>query len=174
MRVAVVAAALLALASEASAEEDRRWSAEARSGWAVLGPGERPTGGLTLGAAARYSSRVGESWGWHAGASMDAVGVGDSWHWLGIVGGPDAGVWARLDPVRVELTLELPYGQLPVCNDWGLCLRYWGIYPGANVRAAWQPSDAAVLGAELGGLYVDTLGWTGVGWTARAVGSWAF
>lgn len=171
MRAAVVAAALLLTASEARAEGERRWSAEARSGWAVLGPAERPTGGLTLGAAGRYTGRLGETWGWHAGASLEAVGVGDSWHWLGIVGGPEVGTWARIGSARVEATLELPYGQLPTCNDWGLCLRYWGVYPGAALRAAWQPSDAAVLGAELGGLYVDTLGWTGVGWTARAVGA---
>lgn len=166
--LAIVAAIILA--QEAARAEDK-WSIEARSGWTMLG-GARPTGGLTLGLAGRYSS--GDRWGWHLGLTADAIGVGGDGHWLGVIAGPEAGLWLRGGSFAGVLSATVPYGRLATCNDWGLCLRYWGIYPGGTCRAQYAPSESFAIGGDVAVLYVNTLGWEGLAVSIRAVGTVSF
>lgn len=166
----VLVSALPAGAAEQRAEKPTL-STEARAGLVVLG-GERTTGGLTLGAGARYLHPFGAGpWGVYGGLGAAAVGVGDSWHWLGLLASPEAGAWWASGPWHVSVGLEVPAGQLATCADWGLCLRSWGLYPGLSGRVAVR-SESVRIGLELGGTYVDTLPWAGVGWQARIVGAY--
>lgn len=135
--------------------------------------GERPTGGPTLGGAARYVRPIdGGPWGWYAGAAAEAVGVGDSWYWLGLLAGPELGGWRDVsDAWRVYAGLSLPLGQLPTCTDWGLCMRHWGIYPASAARIEYR-ADSFRVGGEAGAMWVDTLSWSGAAVQLRIVGAY--
>jgi hypothetical protein len=168
---ALLTLAVLLLAAPALAEEESPLSAEARAGWTFMG-GERSTGGLTLGGAARYSQPFGSGpWGWHAGIGADAVGVGGSWHWLGLTAGPELGAWRNADAWRLSAGLSLPMGQLPTCTDWNLCTRFWGFFPAGGLRASVR-GKGVHLGLEAGAMYVNTLSWTGAAWQLRFVGAY--
>lgn len=162
------------LVSRAAAEERPTISTEARAGWTVLG-GERTTGGLTLGGGIRYLAPIGPmfdgTWGLYSGIGAAAVGVGDSWHWLGLIAAPEVGSWWASGPWHVSAGLALPAGQIPTCTDWGLCLRSWGIFGEGSVRAAVR-SEGVRLGLEVSALWVDSLPWSGVGGQLRIVGAY--
>ena len=167
---ALLTSAIFLLAAPALAEEPVI-SVEARAGWTTMG-GERTTGGLTLGGAGRYVRPVdGGPWGWHAGVGADAVGVGDSWHWLGILAGPEIGGWRAIDAWRVSVGFSLPMGQLPTCNDSNLCIRYWGAFPAGAGRVEYR-AESFRLGVEAGAMYVNTLGWAGAATQLRIVGAY--
>lgn len=171
--IVLLLALLVALpaAAEPSGGEKPTLSTEARAGVTVLG-GQRTTGGLTLGAGARYLHPFGGGpWGVYGGLGAAAVGVGDSWHWLGILASPEAGAWWASGPWHVSAGLESPAGQLTTCTDWSLCLRSLGLYPGISARIAVR-GESVRIGLELGGTYVNTLPWSGVGWQARIVGAY--
>jgi hypothetical protein len=172
MRALPLTLALLLLAAPALAEDEARIAPEARAGLTVMG-GARSTGGLTLGAGMRYLRPFGERgpWGWYAGAAADAVGVGDSWYWLGLLAGPEAGVWRNADTWRLSAGLSLPMGQIPTCNDWNLCVRHWGLFPAGAARVTYG-GDSGRVGLEAGAQYVNTLSWTGAAWQVRIVGSY--
>jgi hypothetical protein len=174
---AIQAWALVLLASPVAAEEsagprDARpvISTEARAGYLLLGS-ERPTGGLTLGGAARYLHPFGERWGGYAGLGAAVVSPNDGWHWMGALASPEVGVWRAAGPWHLSAGLDLSAGQLPTCTPWGLCLRSWGLFPGAAARVALR-GESFRIGLELGGMYVTTLPWSGVGMQARIVGAY--
>ena len=161
----------LLVAGVVQAEEKPTISAEARAGLMVLG-GQRPTGGLTLGAGGRYLQPFGAGpWGVYGGLGAAAVGVGDSWHWLGLLGAPEAGAWWASGAWHLSAGLELPMGQLATCTDWGLCLRSWGVYPEASVRVALR-GESVRLGLEISALWVRTRPWSGAGGQLRIVGAY--
>lgn len=169
---ALLTLAVFLLAAPVLAQEKSTISTEARAGWTAMGD-ERSTGGLTLGVGARYVRPVdGGPWGWHAGVTADAVGVGDPWRWLGIVVGPGLGGWRDVsDTWRVSAGLSLPLGQLPTCTDWGLCMRHWGIYPASAARIEYR-ADSFRVGGEAGAMWVDTLSWSGAAVQLRIVGAY--
>lgn len=163
--------ALLLVAAPARAEEKPTLSVEARAGMILLG-GERPTGGLTLGAGARYLHPFGAGpWGVYGGLGASAVGVGDSWHWMGLLASPEAGAWWASGPWHLSAGLGLPMGQLPTCTDWGLCLRSWGAFPEVAARVAVR-TETVRLGVEVGGIGYRTLPASGIGWQLRIVGAY--
>lgn len=158
-------ATALWLTSGFSRAEEPHWSADLRPGWTILGPSQHATGGLTVSASGRYTGAIGEKWGLHAGAQAAAVGIDTSWHWVGLLAGPEAGAWLRVWQVRGELTAALPMGQLPISSELGIRLRYWVASPGGSLRLQWQPSDGFAFGADAQCLYVRSLPWNGVGCT---------
>jgi hypothetical protein len=170
-RSAVGLAALLLVAAPARAEEKPTLSAEARAGLMLLG-GARPTGGLALGAGARYLHPFGAGpWGVYGGLGAAAVGVGDSWHWLGLLAAPEAGAWWASGPWHLSAGLGLPMGQIPTCTDWGLCLRSWGAFPEIAMRGAVR-TESLRIGLEVSALWVETLPWSGAGGQVRIVGAY--
>jgi hypothetical protein len=158
----------------AAAQERPTLSVEARAGLLVMG-GRRPTGGITLGAGVRYlhpfDSVATGSWGAYGGLGAGAVGVGDSWYWMGLLAAPEAGAWWARGPWHVSAGLALPAGQLPTCTDWGLCMRSWGLFPEASVRVALR-GESFRIGLEASGLWVESLPWSGVGAQFRIVGAY--
>lgn len=171
MRTIGIALVMACASGVASAEEKPVISTEARAGLLVMG-GERTTGGLTLGAGARYLHPFGGGpWGAYAGVGAAAVGVGDSWYWLGLLVAPEAGVWRSAGPWHVSIGLAAPLGQIPTCNDWGLCLRSWGLFPEAAARVAYR-ADSFRVGVEISALWIETLPWGGAGGQLRIVGAY--
>lgn len=171
MKAPLLTLALLLFAVPALAEEKPTLSVEARAGWTIMGGG-RSTGGLTLGGAVRYVHPIdGGPWGWHAGIGADAVGVGDSWYWLGLVAGPELGAWRDADAWRLSAGLSLPMGQLATCTDWGLCVRHWGAFPAGAVRGEYR-AESFRLGVEAGAMWVNTLSWSGAATQLRIVGAY--
>ena len=176
IRVVIVAALLFAPAPASAATEDARpWSASVALGNVWLGPEARPTGGLSITASAR---RVWPLGGWvalTAGASAQAFGFAGGTHWMGFWVSPIVGADAAtpLDGLRVGVEVTPAWGRAPVFNNWGLPLRYWGLYPGATLRATYAPGP---VGATAYGTvrYVDTLAWTGVGAELGASGTFSW
>jgi hypothetical protein len=170
-KVVLVLAGLFMMAPPASAEEKPTLSTEARAGLMVLG-GQRPTGGITLGAGVRYLHPFGAGpWGVYGGLGAAAVGVGDSWHWLGLLASPEAGAWWASGAWHLSAGVGLPAGQLPTCTDWNLCLQSWGLFPEGSIRFAVR-TEAVRLGVEASALWVETLPWSGVGGQLRIVGAY--
>lgn len=178
-RVAAVLLALVVLicAESAAAQETnpRAWSGEVGAGWIVLGPGERPTGGImpTIGGA--YTVPLGESARAHAALSAGVFGLGGDVAWLGVLAGPEVG--ASMSPVKgvsVGASVGVDGGRIPVCNPWGLCLPYWAITPRASVAASYDVAEAFAVAASLQARYVATLGWSGVSWEPRVAGRVSF
>lgn len=172
MRAIVILVALL-LATEAHAVE-HEWSAGADFGYAILGD-ERTTGGLALGAHGSRAWTLGTSTTLHTGAIVSVIGAGDDSHWLGLVAGPELRVDQELgrSGVSLDVAVDAAYGRLPACHDWGLCLRYWGLFPAASVRAAYG-SERGTVAVGLTGRYVNTKGWTGMAWAPSVSGQVAF
>ncbi|MGK3995068.1 hypothetical protein [Sorangium sp. So ce1024] len=166
----VLVCALASLAAlPAAAQERPTLSAEARAGLLVMG-GARPTGGVTLGAGARYLHPFdGGPWGLYAGAG--ALATVDSWYWMAVLVAPEAGAWWARGPWHVSAGLGLPAGQLPTCTDWGLCIRSWGLYPEASARVAVR-GESVRIGLEASAILVRTLPWSGLGGQVRIVGSY--
>jgi hypothetical protein len=171
MRRAAIFAALLFVSAPASAEERPVLSFEARAGLTVMG-GDRSTGGLTLGGGVRYLAPIGGGpWGLYGGAAADAVGVGDSWHWLGVLIGPELGGWRAAGPWRISAGIGAPIGQIPTCTDWDLCLRHWGVFPTGGGRVAYR-AESFQVGLDIRAMYVNTLSWSGAATQIRLVGSY--
>jgi hypothetical protein len=161
-------AALMPLSLPAIADEKPTISIEARAGLLLLGA-ERPTGGLTLGAGARYLHPFGGGpWGVYAGLGAGVVAPNDGWRWMGVLVSPEAGTWWANGPWHLSAGLDLSAGQLPTCTDWDLCIRSWGLFPGAFGRGAYR-AEAFRVGLELGAMWVETLPWSGAGMQGRLV-----
>src|ERR1041384_1594555 len=142
--------ALLLSPAVARADEKPVLSFEARAGLLVMGA-DRPTGGGTLGAGARYLHPFGEAWGGYAGIGASVVAPNDGWHWMGVLAAPEAGAWRAAGPWDLSAGLGLPMGQISTCTDWGLCIRSWGLYPEAVGRVAYRV-ESFRIGIELGAL----------------------
>ncbi len=166
----VCAGSLVATATAASAEEKQVISTEARAGMLVMGS-ERPTGGLTLGAGLRYLGPLTEKCGIYGGAGAAVVAPNDGWHWMGVLLSTEAGGWCGAGPWHLSAGLGLPVGQLPTCTSWGLCIRSNGLFPEAVARVAYR-AESFRLGLEAGGMWVNTLPWSGAAIQARLVAAY--
>jgi hypothetical protein len=168
---ALLALSTLLLALPASAEEKPVFSTEARAGWTMLGS-DRATGGLTLGAGARYLHPLdGGPWGLYGGLGVAAVGVGDPLDWMGFLASPEAGAWRASGPWHLSAGLGVPMGRLATCTDWSLCILSWGLFPEAAARVALRSENFRV-GLEVSALWVRTLPWSGAGGQMRIVGAY--
>lgn len=166
--------ALLLSSSTALAVEQRPWSVFAAVGNVWLGPPERPTGGASVSLGGRYSWPLGKRAMLDAGLSAETFGFAGGSHWMALIVGPSAGVSVSpVEGLRLGLDFDVPYGRVPVCNDWGLCLRYWGIYPGAALHALYGGETVGAV-VDVTVRLVDTLGWTGIskGITGGGVFRW--
>jgi hypothetical protein len=149
----------------------RRLEIDVRAAYVVLG-GERATGGLMPLAAARHTWLLSDVGDVAVGAEFGAFGFGSETRWIGILGGPTVSGSARpwSGPVAVSLAFAASVGRIPVCNDWGLCLRYVGLFPSANLSVAYYTNRVLAIGASCSVRYVDTLAWTGASWEPSVIG----
>lgn len=152
-------------------EDERPWSLDASVGNEFMG-GERSTGGLSVVLGARHAWRINERVSWHVGLTGEAFGFAGGSHWMGLFAGPSVGVLGQtpIEGLRVGLSATVPYGRIPACNDWGLCMRFWGIFPGGSLRAAYGGATVGAI-ADLDVRLVDTLVWTGPSVGIRAGGA---
>ncbi|WP_437948619.1 hypothetical protein WME98_49890 [Sorangium sp. So ce296] len=176
MRAGAALAAVLLLVGSAAAQErrnERPWSVELGATHVALGD-RHPTGGWTPTIAARR---------WWPASERGRVSVGlavaafdfSSFRWLGVLAGPELGADYRIsESWRVGGGLALDAGRIPVCNDWHLCLRYWGLFPRAQAGLTYEPAPGASMSFGLGARYVNTLAWEGISWepTASARFGW--
>ena len=97
------------------------------------------------------------------GMGLGIFGLSGGAHWIGVLGGPSASV--RSHPLRMplsfELSVHLDFGRIPVCGRWGMCLRYIGFLPAAEVSVAYAPSTRAAIVASCGTRFIQTYAWTG-------------
>jgi hypothetical protein len=145
--------------------EPKPWSVDASVSWVVLG-GKRTTGGFAPTLAGRHEWQLGELVRLQLGLSASVFGFSDDSRNIGFFVGPTVGI--GVDPKKWGLTgaatIAGDYGRAPVCNDWGLCLRYWGLWPKGTVAVAYAPSESLAVVAGLSARFVDTLGWSGFSW----------
>lgn len=169
---ALFAAPIIALAPVAHGAEltpseplANRWEAEVRGARVVLGD-EHQTGGFMPQVAARRVWAVASWADVGLGAEFGVFGFGDETHWIGVLGGPTVSGSVRPWSSSVAIGLEVggDFGRIPVCNDWGLCLRYVGFFPSFSAKATWYASKAFAIGAALSGRPVMTLAWQGASW----------
>ncbi|XXX79199.1 hypothetical protein WMF30_10535 [Sorangium sp. So ce134] len=180
MRASPLTLALLLVSSAAAASEpyegreEKPWSAHLGVGNIWIG-GERPTGGLTITGGARRAWRLGDGATFDAGVSGEAFGFAGSSRWMGVLVGPVVGATWRLpvEGLTGGIAASLDYGRVPACTDWGLCLRYRGVVPGAAGRLAYG-NQVARLTAEVRVKWIDTSAWEGpsVGLLGGGVVSW--
>jgi hypothetical protein len=169
---------LLLIPAPARADERHAWSVGPDLGWVFLGPRERLTGGLAVGAHGARSWRLGENTAFQYGVFGTAIGVGGEGHWLGVLAGPMVDVERRVVAgLKVGIAADAPYGRLSVCNDWGVPMRYWtkffGAFPGGSLRVSYgSESTSVALGVRA--RYVSTLSWTGWSWEPTAAARFAF
>ncbi len=159
---AVVATALT-ITTSASADD---WRASASTGLIILGPPEYPTGGImpevgverTIGGGAGYS--VG------AAASCGAFGFGN---FPGVLCGVTPTLTAHpAKSLHVPLTLGVDIGRIPVCNTWGMCFYYIGVYPEASVGMRYDVRKTWSAELRVRARYVSTYGWSGISWQPTA------
>lgn len=165
MRATVLTGLLLGfLTATAEASEAEHWAADLTVGNEWMGPAERPTGGLSVSVGARYLLPLDQRWALVAGPGVELFGFAGGTEWMGAFVSPKLGaVWMTpLDGLAVEITAEMPYGVAPVCNDWALCLDYWGWWPGGTARVGYG-SKAVSFILDTTIRYVDTLAWQGAG-----------
>jgi hypothetical protein len=160
--------------SAVAAEDEKPWSMDASVGNEFVG-GDRPTGGLSVVLGARRTWRINERFSWHTGLTGEAFGFAGGSHWMGLFAGPSAGVGyaTPVEGLAVGLSATIPYGRVPACTGWGLCMRFWGIFPGGSLRIAYGGATIGAI-ADLDVRLVDTLVWTGasVGFRAGGMFSW--
>jgi hypothetical protein len=165
--------ALLGVATAAGAEEPApRWRLGVDTSYLVLGPDARhATGGLAPGVSIARTWSPSAAVGLSLGGGISVVGVTSPSRWIGVLTGPRAAVgWHATPALSLSAGIDLDAGRLSACNRWGLCLRYWGLYPAAELGAAWMPQAHAGIAAGLLVRYVSTLGWSGPAWSPYAGG----
>jgi hypothetical protein len=162
-----IASSLLLIAGLAGAEEarlERRWEIDLSGRYVVIG-GAVTTGGIMPQFAARHTWPISGWFDIHAGAQIGAFGFADEGRWLGILGGIQVGAYTRPTkiPLRFGLTFVADGGRIPVCNDWGLCIRFNGFYPAGVVEATIYeiPWKVTAMSASLSARRVNSLAWSG-------------
>jgi hypothetical protein len=147
-------------------------SVQARTGYRVLG-GKNSTGGLTLGAAGHLIAPIAgdsnESLALYAGASIEAIGINgdeDMFYWLGILAGAEAGAYYRNGWYYGGVGVVLPYGQLPFVNDWGWPMRFWGLFPGLDIKPIGARADDFNIAVSIKPMYTHV-------WSCQHCVSWA-
>lgn len=141
------------------------WELDLKGSWISIG-GRPKTGGFTPILEGRrlfaVHDRVRLSVGLDAGAFGFASGEPRT---LGVFGGLTIGVAARpWTALAVSFQAAMDVGRLPVCNAWGLCLRYIGLYPAAALGAAWSLDGRFAVGGSLTVRGVNTIAWQGASW----------
>lgn len=140
------------------------WQVDAKASYIVLGAlATRATGGLMPSLTAWYIWPV-RAVNIGLGADFGVFGLGGGAHWMGVLGGPTVGVRAhpRSVPLSFELSARLDFGRIPVCNNWGLCLRYVGFFPAGEAGVAYSPTTKVAAVAACGVRFIQTIAWTGV------------
>jgi hypothetical protein len=169
---ALIIASLTLLSATACAEEREavgRWEVDLRGARVVLGDA-RTTGGFMPQVAGRRAFAIAPWADVSVGAEVGVFGLGDEARWIGILGGPTVGASVRpaSGPVALGLTVGGDFGRLPVCNAWGLCVRYVGFFPAFSAGATYYASKAFAAGASLSARPVITLAWQGASWEPSA------
>lgn len=129
-----VAALLLAAPASAQEKRERPWQVDAGATYVMLGD-QHPTGGWTPTVTARRWWPTSERARVSAGVGAAAFGF-SSLHWLGFLAGPEVGGDYRLtESWRAGGAIAADMGRIPVCTNWDLCMRHWGLFPRAQARA---------------------------------------
>ncbi|WP_437777171.1 hypothetical protein [Sorangium sp. So ce1097] len=170
----------LSLTSTGARAEDGappRWQIDVKAAYVVLGAsGARATGGIMPSVTGMRRWPLGDAVDIGLGADVGLFGLGGDARWLGFLGGPAAST--RVTPFRVpvslDLTARLDFGRIPVCNAWGLCLRYLGFFPAVEGGAAYLSTQHVAIVATCGVRFIRTLAWSGVSVEPAAAGriSW--
>lgn len=165
MRALMVAGilALMVLAAPARADDEGKGlEVDARLSIAVLG-WDRPTGGPMPAVEVRKAWALDGVWKVAVGAQVGLFGLGDDPHWVGVMGGPTVAVRAAPwhNGLELGLGMSADFGRLPVCNSWGLCLRYVGFFPGVAASIAYNTQAHSSFGVTVAVHDVDTLAWHG-------------
>lgn len=155
----IVVACIIAVPNAAHADEthDRAWSLSAEVGYTILGPSRHQTGGTSPGASLTYRHAITTTWSMLGGARFQMIGIESGARWIGILGGVGAGVELHAShSFATNASAHIDAGRLPVCNTWGLCLRFNGLYPALETqvlvtRKAWR------IGAQLGSALIMAL-----------------
>ncbi len=167
MRGTLLGLAILMAAPSVQAEEHPRvWRVEAAVRYVVLG-NHHPTGGIAPQLAGGRTWSLSDSVEATAGLEALAFGFGAPSRWMGVLAGPHGRIAWKRAPVRLAVDVGLDVGRIPACNDWphgALCLRFWGLFPRADVGVSYDVSAGLAAMASFGGRYVSTLAWTGVSW----------
>ncbi|AGP40213.1 hypothetical protein SCE1572_40345 [Sorangium cellulosum So0157-2] len=171
-------AGLLALSlapTGARAEESAspRWEIGVKAAYVVLGGrATRATGGIMPSITGLRRWPIREAVDIGIGADVGLFGLGGDARWLGVLGGPAAAIRAMpfRAPLSLELTTRLDFGRIPVCNAWGLCLRYLGLFPAVEAGAAYLSTQHVAIVATCGVRFINTLAWSGVSVEPAAAG----
>lgn len=112
----------------------------------------------------------------HAGAGFGVLGPERELRDVGFLGGPEVGARARpwAGPVAVGLSVAFDIGRMPVCNEWGLCPRFVGIYPATTLSVGYETAQRLAFGGTLTMRHIETLAWTGQSWEPAVVGRFWF
>lgn len=160
---AALAIALLLVPRTSLAEEKQPdpWSIDLTGAFVVLGD-QRETGGFMPTLSGLRSRELSRRWSVAAGAELGVFGFSDEARWIGVLAGPVGRVSLRPTrwPVVFGLGLHGSVGRIPVCNNWGLCLRFIGVYPAGDLSLRVE-SKGVHAGGALAVRYVSTLAWTG-------------
>jgi hypothetical protein len=162
----LLAASTLFAASTVHAEEESKntWEIDGHVSYAVFGS-QRPTGGIMLSLEARHVMPISEVFSLGIGADFGFFGFADTAHWIGFLGGATASIRAKPfdNGLLVGLGVAADFGRIPVCTDWGLCLRYIGFFPAVNPSVAYSTESHVGIGFACPIRYISTLAWTGAG-----------
>lgn len=160
MRAAGGALVLAMLSASVCTAEERRWATEARASYVVIGGG-RPTGGMMPSFVAKRSWALAEHVDLAVGAHFGMFGFGGGTSWLGVLGGPAAWVAWRPSSISFTLGANADVGRVPVCNAWGYCMRYIGLFPAGELATSWAASSRFDMTVTLDVRAVSTWGWSG-------------
>ncbi len=156
--------AVVLLARIAEGSEANPWQVDLRGSHVVLG-GERETGGFMPVLAAQKSFEVAKDLRLGIGGDVGLFGLGGAPRWIGFLAGPTGSIsYQASKAIGLGARLSSGLGRIPVCNDWGLCLRYWGLFPSFAATGTYTPRDNISFELSMAGRYVNTLAWSGASW----------
>jgi hypothetical protein len=162
-----VVVGLLLVPANARAEERAAAALQldVKASYVVLGAGAaRATGSIMPSLTGWHTWPVHEAIDLGLGADLGVFGLGGGAHWIGVLGGPAAaaGITPFNMPLTFELSARLDFGRIPVCNAWGLCFRYLGFFPAAEVGMNYRSTQHLAAAATCGVRIIQTLAWSGV------------
>ena len=147
------------------AEERGSWQAELNAATLSVRP---PVGGVLAGG--RHVWRVG-GWGLGAGGELAVFGLGAGPDWIGVLGGPTIAVEtppmrlpARMGVATVTLGAAADAGRLKVCNTWGICPHFRGLYPSATLGARYVAHKHFDTGLAITARWIRTYVYEGISW----------